>query len=119
MDHFVSLENTTLSAGLGQSRQPLQLGMERFERPDVVRFRWPDIVWQAELNLLPGNVNVVHETNLKSTSCPVVFGWNGSRFGFVTDFLGAGSMGELAADGELPAAAPRSRYTWKPINSRL
>jgi hypothetical protein len=98
-DHWTSAERTTQSAGLGQSRRPLQLGMGRFPRPDVVSLRWPDIVWQAELDLICGQFREIDETNRKETSCPVLFTWNGKRFEFVSDFLGAGSMGELAPDG--------------------
>ena len=32
-------------------------------------------------------------------SCPILFAWNGRRFVFVNDFLGAGSIGETGPDG--------------------
>ena len=54
-------ENTTLSAGLGQSRQPLLLGLGRHERADVLRLRWPDNAVQAELDLPTGEVARVAE----------------------------------------------------------
>jgi tetratricopeptide (TPR) repeat protein len=98
VDHETSVENTTLAAGLGQSRQPLQLGLGQHPKPDVVRLRWPDILVQAELDLNPGQVYVIDQENRKDISCPVLFTWNGQRFTFVTDFLGASSMGELGPD---------------------
>jgi hypothetical protein len=52
-------ENTTLSAGLGQSCQPLLLGLGRFRRPDVLRLRWPDGTIQAELGLPAGGLTRV------------------------------------------------------------
>src|SRR5207244_11629365 len=42
----------------------------------------------------------------KDTSCPILFTWNGERFVFVTDFLGAGSMGELQPDGSTRPPRP-------------
>jgi hypothetical protein len=93
-------EYTTLSAGLGQSHQPLILGLGRYSGADVVRAYWPDFTWQAEFNLPEWACRAFRlgEHNRKETSCPILFAWNGRRFGFVTDFLGAGSVGELQPD---------------------
>src|SRR5207248_10986755 len=53
---WTGMENTTLSAGLGQSRQPVLLGLGRHTEADVVRLRWPDNTWQAEFSLFTGQV---------------------------------------------------------------
>ena len=37
----------------------------------------------------------VEELDRKPSSCPFLFTWNGSRFEFITDFLGGGEMGYL------------------------
>jgi tetratricopeptide (TPR) repeat protein len=92
-------EYTTLSAGLGQSRPPLHLGIGQQPHADVLRLRWPDGTWQAELNLLPGAPLLLPQYNRLPGSCPILYTWNGRRFAFVNDFLGAGSIGETAADG--------------------
>jgi hypothetical protein len=97
--HWTAVENTTSSAGLGQSRRPLMLGLGPFAKPDVVRLRWPDNVCQAEFNIPVGRVTIINQDNRRRlSSCPVLFAWDGERFGFVTDFLGAGSLGELQPD---------------------
>ncbi len=95
---WAGAENATLSAGPGQSRQPLLLGLGPHEAADVVRLRWPDGTLQAELHLPAGRAAIA-QANRKKTSCPVLFTWDGSRFVFVTDFLGEGSLGELGPDG--------------------
>jgi tetratricopeptide (TPR) repeat protein len=97
---WATVDNVTLSAGLGQSRQPLLLGLGRHEQADVVRLYWPDYSWQAEFSpaFVQGHVKIAHH-NRKPGSCPLLFAWDGRRFGFITDFLGAGSMGEMQADG--------------------
>jgi hypothetical protein len=94
-----SAEWTTLQAGLGQSSQPLLLGLGPAAAADFVSLRWPDGVWQAELNVPAGAPVLLRETSRKTSSCPLLFAWNGRSFGFVTDFLGAGSVGEPAPGG--------------------
>jgi Tfp pilus assembly protein PilF len=101
-----SVENTTLSAGLGQSSVPLELGLGEAGSADLVRIRWPDGVPQAELNQPACEPLRIVEVNRKGSSCPVLLTWDGTRFVFVTDFLGAGSMGELAADGSTRPPRP-------------
>jgi hypothetical protein len=87
--------------------------MGRHTRAENVRLRWPDNVFQAELNPSCG-FRRVEENNRKGTSCPVLFAWNGERFEFVTDFLGAGSMGELGADGDARPPRPEESIKIEP-----
>src|SRR5262249_5663061 len=95
-------ECTTLSAGLAQSQQGIFVGLGRHAQADVIRIRWPDATWQAEFHqpASPEQIwYVIEEINRKTGSCPILFTWNGERFVFVTDFLGAGSVGETQPDG--------------------
>src|ERR671938_1791218 len=48
--------------------------------------------------MLPPHIHV-QELDRKPSSCPFLFAWNGRRFEFVTDFLGAGEMGYWEAPG--------------------
>ncbi len=101
-DLMTSAEYTTLSAGLGQSLQPLTFGLGRFAEPDVIRLRWPDLSIQAEFNSTPPTacgIIPIDQENRKKTSCPILFTWNGQRYEFITDFLGAGSVGEPLPEG--------------------
>jgi tetratricopeptide (TPR) repeat protein len=101
-----TLEYGTLFAGLGQSSIPLVLGLGMNPHADVVRVRWPDNVWQAEFAISAGQVKKIEEENRKTGSCPVLFAWDGKRFGFVTDFLGAGTLGETQPDGSYRQPRP-------------
>jgi tetratricopeptide (TPR) repeat protein len=102
-DHWTVVELATFHAGLGQSRQPLLLGLGKAAHADFVSLRWPDGVWQAELNLPACQHAVVRETNRKGTSCPLLFAWNGAGHAFITDFIGAGTVGEpLPGGGHRP-----------------
>ncbi len=99
-------EVATRTAGLGQSQIPLQLGIGSADRAAVVRLRWPDGVPQAELDIPACQVSTITETYRKDISCPVLFTWDGQKYAYVTDCLGAGSMGELAADGKTRPPRP-------------
>src|SRR5262249_58732259 len=96
---------------------PLALGIGRESPADVVaRITWPDLVIQAEFCSVEKVKGVwrIEETNRKPASCPVLFTWNGEKFVYVTDFLGAGSVGEmLAARGTRPPP-PQESVTVEP-----
>ena len=70
---------------------PLHFGLGTRTAIDVARIVWPNGVAQAEFR---GGVDdaIVAEQRLKG-SCPWVFAWDGSRMGFVTDFLWRSPLG--------------------------
>ncbi len=53
---------------------------------------------QTPARLLTGVVKV-EELDRKPSSCPFLFTWNGTKFEFLTDFLGGGEMGYWEAPG--------------------
>jgi hypothetical protein len=67
---------------------------------DAVRILWPSGVVQAET---PTSATTraaalpITELDRKPSSCPFLFTWNGTRFEFVTDFMGGGEMGDWVA----------------------
>ncbi|MGH9373980.1 MAG: FG-GAP-like repeat-containing protein [Vicinamibacterales bacterium] len=67
---------------------------------DVVRVLWPSGILQAETSLAsvePRASLTITELDRKPSSCPYLFTWNGTRFEFVTDFMGGGEMGAWLA----------------------
>jgi tetratricopeptide (TPR) repeat protein len=81
----------------------LLFGLGSRSGADVVRVLWPSGVLQAE-TAPPGAAALaspllVEELNRKPSSCPFLYTWNGRRFEFVTDFLGAGETGYWEAPG--------------------
>jgi tetratricopeptide (TPR) repeat protein len=68
---------------------------------DVVRVLWPSGILQAETSAPAsrGKSFTVTELDRKPSSCPYLFTWNGTRFEFVTDFMGGGEMGGWAGPG--------------------
>jgi tetratricopeptide (TPR) repeat protein len=106
-------ENTTQFAGLGQSRLPLHFGIGKSDAAEVVRVRWPDGVTQAELNKGAGAVTIA-ELDRKPSSCPILFTWDGERFAYITDFLGAGAVGETGPDGSVRPPRPEESIKIEP-----
>lgn len=68
---------------------------------DVVRVLWPSGILQAETSVSPAPAGpqtiAITELDRKPSSCPYLFTWNGTRFEFVTDFMGGGEMGAWLA----------------------
>ena len=83
------------SAG-AQGVQPEAVGLAGRPAADFMRLEWPDALLQTELDLKPGHSMIV-EMQRQVSSCPVIFGWDGDEFQFVTDCLGVGGIGYLAS----------------------
>ena len=84
----------------------LVFGLGARARADVVRVLWPAGILQAETSVATParggaarQVATITELNRKPSSCPFLYTWNGSRFEFVTDFMGGGEMGYWVAPG--------------------
>jgi Tfp pilus assembly protein PilF len=105
---------STLSAlrphsGPGQGLEPLALGLGAEGRADFVAIDWSDGVFQSELDLAPGVLHRVTETQRQLSSCPVLFAWDGARHAFVTDFLGVGGLGYALGPGQYAEPRPWER----------
>lgn len=84
-------------------------GLGQRNAADAVRILWPSGVVQAETQsavaakpeagVVPGAFKVT-ELDRKPSSCPFLYAWNGERFEFVTDFMGAGETGAWAGPGQ-------------------
>ncbi|MDA1007489.1 MAG: FG-GAP-like repeat-containing protein [Planctomycetota bacterium] len=81
-------------SGPGQGAQPEAIGLCGLPAADFMQLEWSDGLIQTELSITPGWRAIV-ETQRQVSSCPVIFGWNGESFEFVTDCLGVGGVGYL------------------------
>jgi tetratricopeptide (TPR) repeat protein len=70
---------------------------------DAIRVLWPAGILQTELAEPGADPKLalfdIHELDRKPSSCPYLYAWNGSRFEFVTDFMGGGEIGYFMAPG--------------------
>ena len=89
----------TVSATPAPAPADVVFGLGTRAGADVIRVLWPSGILQAELPDPPtatiSGTRTVEELDRKPSSCPFLFTWNGSRFEFITDFLGGGEMGYL------------------------
>ncbi|MCP4375569.1 MAG: hypothetical protein GY794_05265 [bacterium] len=93
--------------GPGQSLQPLIIGLGGAGNADFVAIEWSDGVFQSELDLEPGRLHTITETQRQLSSCPVLFAWNGARYQFVSDLLGVAGIGFAIGRGEYAEPRPR------------
>jgi len=83
----------------------LVFGLGQRQAADALRILWPSGIVQTEIGLPAAEAGGLRaaltfaELDRKPSSCPFLYAWNGRRFEFVTDFLGAGEMGYWLAPG--------------------
>ncbi len=79
---YMSQGTTEILAGIGDS-----------EHADVVRLLWPTGVPQDELDMASSKPAALTELDRRGSSCPVLFAWDGTKYVFVSDVIGAGVVG--------------------------
>ncbi len=96
----------TVAATPAPAPSVVHIGLGNRSRVDAIRVLWPAGIVQAEVDLpglsgapAPARVVDVKELDRKPSSCPFLYAWNGSRFEFITDFMGAGEMGYWEGPG--------------------
>ena len=103
--HWTTANTFRTQSGRGQSLQPVAVGLRGEEKADFVSVRWPDGVFQSEIDLQAGR-HLITETQRQVSSCPVVFAWDGNKHQFVTDVLGVGGIGFNHGRGEYHPPRP-------------
>ena len=104
------------------THSPMRVFTGNLPRVDVVRVTWPNAIVQNALNVTTDKTVRVRESERLASSCPFVYAWDGQKFAFVTDVLGAAPLGELQPDGSLAQPNPREfvrlPHTLQPLNGR-
>ena len=78
-----------------QTQAPPQIlvGLGQASGVDLLRILWPTGVLQDEIDLPQQRVIAMKEVDRRGSSCPVLFVWDGHRYKFVTDVIGAAVVG--------------------------
>jgi tetratricopeptide (TPR) repeat protein len=78
-----------------QTQAPPQVlvGLGSAEGIDLLRILWPTGVLQDEIDLPRTRVIAMKEADRRGSSCPVLFVWDGQKYKFVTDVIGAAVVG--------------------------
>jgi Flp pilus assembly protein TadD len=77
------------------SQGPLEViaGLGQATHVDVVRLLWPTGVPQDEIDRPADQLVAIKELDRRGSSCPVLFAWDGSKYRFISDVIGAGVVG--------------------------
>jgi Flp pilus assembly protein TadD len=89
----------TGSSFLGQSVTTVDIGIGREKQVDMLRLLWPTGVVQDEVNVAAGLAKLM-EIDRRGSSCPLLFAWDGQRYRFVADMIGAGVVGHWVGPGQ-------------------
>ncbi|MGC1373463.1 MAG: FG-GAP-like repeat-containing protein, partial [Candidatus Sulfotelmatobacter sp.] len=91
---------------LGQNSPYLTVGLGDQKQADVVRMLWPTGVLQDEISVAGDKQQNFTEIDRRGSSCPTLFVWNGGRYQFVADMLGAGVVGHWIGPGQRDIPRP-------------
>ena len=91
---------------LGQNSPYLTVGLGDSKEADIVRMLWPTGVLQDEINIAGDKQQNFIEMDRRGSSCPTLFVWNGERYEFVADMLGAGVVGHWVGPNQRDVPRP-------------
>jgi tetratricopeptide (TPR) repeat protein len=91
---------------LGQNSTDIVVGLGDSKEADIVRMTWPTGVLQDEINVPGDREQKYLEMDRRGSSCPTLFVWNGSRYEFVADMLGAGVVGHWVGPNQRDVPRP-------------
>jgi tetratricopeptide (TPR) repeat protein len=94
---------------LGQNSTDIVVGLGDSKNADIVRMLWPTGVLQDEIDEAHVTGDKQHdflEIDRRGSSCPTLFVWNGERYQFVADMLGAGVVGHWVGPGQRDIPRP-------------
>jgi tetratricopeptide (TPR) repeat protein len=76
-----------------QAAPQILVGLGDADGIDLLRILWPTGVLQDEIDLPHTQVIAMKEADRRGSSCPVLFAWDGHKYRFVTDAIGAAVVG--------------------------
>ncbi|HET9087383.1 MAG TPA: FG-GAP-like repeat-containing protein, partial [Acidobacteriaceae bacterium] len=90
-------EVTGASGFLSQGPDEILAGLGSNTHADIVRLLWPTGVPQDELDIGTKKSVSYLELDRRGSSCPTLFAWNGRKYQFISDVIGAGVIGHWVA----------------------
>lgn len=104
--HSQKFEVAGSSGYLSQGSTEIIAGLGHADRADVVRMLWPTGVPQDELDVMASKPATLTELDRRGSSCPVLFAWDGGKYQFVSDVIGAGVIGHWVSPTATNQADP-------------
>jgi Tfp pilus assembly protein PilF len=78
---------------------PLEIGVGQHDKIDSLKIHWFDLATTLVDVPVESKPLTLDELTLPTGSCPYLYAWDGQRFKFVTDILGAAPLGLPVAEG--------------------
>ncbi len=78
---------------MSQGPPEILAGLGKNTNADIVRMLWPTGVLQDEIDVAVNKPASFLELDRRGSSCPTLFAWNGEKYEFITDVIGAGVIG--------------------------
>ena len=108
-----------------QTQAPPQIlvGLGNAPGINLLRILWPTGVLQDEIDLPHSPVIAMKEADRRGSSCPVLFVWDGHKYKFVTDVIGAAVLGHWFTPHPAISRIPASGSKWTaltlPVNGKV
>ena len=83
---------------------PIEIGVGKHKQIDTIRLHWTDLLANFGTAADPAKPLVISELEMPTGSCPNLYAWDGKRFRFITDFLGAAPIGLPLSEARLVEA---------------
>lgn len=91
---------------------PVEIGVGKHRVLDTIGTHWSDLrLRMVKIDTTPKNPLVLNELELPTGSCPNLYAWDGTRFRYVTDLLGASPAGLRLTDDRF-IDADTDEYVW-------
>jgi tetratricopeptide (TPR) repeat protein len=100
-----------LMAGRWRARRtlhqlPFEVGIGKHDKIDTIKIHWFDLATTAVDLTVESKPFPMVELTVPAGSCPYLYAWDGKKFRFVTDILGAAPLGLPQAKGRYIEADP-------------
>jgi tetratricopeptide (TPR) repeat protein len=99
-------EMTGSSGYLSQGATEILAGLGSRQQADIVRMLWPTGVLQDETEVALDKPAIYTELDRRGSSCPTLFAWDGTRYQFISDVIGAAVVGHWVSPTERNVADP-------------
>jgi Flp pilus assembly protein TadD len=77
---------------------PFEIGLGKRTKVDSIDPHWSDTITQVDYEIDSCSSLVLFELEMPTGSCPYLYAWDGERYRFVTDLLGAAPLGLPVAE---------------------
>jgi Tfp pilus assembly protein PilF len=75
-------------------------GLGGADKADLLRLLWPTGVPQDEIDVPGSKRLMLTELDRRGSSCPTLFAWDGIKFSFISDVIGAGVVGHWTSPAQ-------------------